>query len=56
MAHIGVLWAIVLAGALVSGGGDLTGAGQVTHAPAAITPLPDMASAVPRRRRDGLRC
>ncbi len=39
MAHFGVLWAIVLAGALVNGGGDLTDAGQLAYAPAAVTSL-----------------
>jgi hypothetical protein len=39
MAHFGALWAVVLAGALLGGGGDLTGTGQATHAPAAVTPL-----------------
>jgi hypothetical protein len=34
--HLGVLWTIVLAGALVGGGG-LTGVEQLAHAPAAIT-------------------
>jgi hypothetical protein len=53
MAHFGVLWAVVLAGALVSGVGGFTGAGQLTRAPAIVTPLAEhgerSAAQAPRR-------
>ena len=39
MAHYGVLWAIMLAGALVTGGGDLSGPAQLEYVPGAITSL-----------------
>ena len=53
MAHFGVLWAIVLAGALVTGGGDLTGPAQLAYAPGAVTSLAEQrarsAAKAPRR-------
>jgi hypothetical protein len=53
MAHYGVLWAIMLAGALVTGGGDLSGPAQLAYAPGAITSLVERsarsAAKAPRR-------
>jgi len=51
--HFGVLWAVVLAGALVSGAGALTDAGQRAQAPAVVAPSTGhgehSAAKVPRR-------
>jgi acid phosphatase type 7 len=53
MAHFGVLWATLLAGALVSGAGGLTGAGQLTQASAVVEPSTEQgersAAKAPRR-------
>ena len=56
MPHLGVLWALLLAGALVSGAGGLTDAGQFGHAaPAVVAPLAGQgersAAKAPRRAR-----
>jgi hypothetical protein len=53
MAHYGVLWAIMLAGALATGGGDLSGPAQLAYGPGAVTSFAEQsarsAAKAPRR-------
>ena len=55
MPHLGVLWALLLAGALVSGGGGVTDAGQLAPTRSVVAPLAGQgersAAKAPRRAR-----